>query len=75
MMEDLGNLSPGITKINQAFLGFITKKEGASKPARPISLINVAFKIFSKILANRVQPYLNYLISSSHSAFIKGRGI
>jgi hypothetical protein len=42
---------------------------------RPISLIHNITKIFSKLLANRLAPLLNTLISKSQSAFIQKRCI
>jgi hypothetical protein len=42
---------------------------------RPISLINCSFKIFSKVLTNRLSKVAQRLISSNQSAFIKGRYI
>jgi hypothetical protein len=42
---------------------------------RPISLIHNIAKIFSKLLANRLAPLLNTLISKSQSAFIQKRCI
>ena len=38
---------------------------------RPISLIHSIAKIFSKLLANRLAPHLNTLVSKGQSAFIK----
>jgi hypothetical protein len=40
-----------------------------------ISLIHYFAKIFSKILANRLAPELDKLVSLSHNAFIKKRSI
>jgi hypothetical protein len=45
------------------------------KKFRPISLLNCSFKIFTKVLTNRIARILNRLISFQQSAFIKGRFI
>jgi hypothetical protein len=40
---------------------------------RPISLCNFTNKIISKVLASRLSPYLDRIISSSQAGFVKGR--
>jgi len=62
---------------NLTFLALIPKE---SNPAsfdrfRPISLCNASYKIIAKLLANRIKPLLNKLISDSQGGFINGRHI
>lgn len=42
---------------------------------RPISVCNVVYKVISKILAKRMQPFMSTIISTAQTAFIPGREI
>ena len=53
-------------------------KTGDPKDAfnyRPISLLNTAYKVFTKIIARRLQPILQKIIHQDQQGFIKGRQI
>jgi len=41
----------------------------------PISLLNIAFKIVSKVLANRIHPHIHLLVDQVQLAFTKNRCI
>ena len=74
------SLETGSFSISQK-QGMITciPKEGKSKFElknwRPITLLNVDTKIASAALANRIKPFLSYIISETQQGFIKGRYI
>ena len=42
---------------------------------RPISLLNVDYKLASTCISNRLQKIMNKLISNTQSGFLKGRNI
>ena len=44
------------------------------KELRPISLFNVTYKLITKVLVNRLRPFLNNLICPMQSSFLPNRG-
>jgi hypothetical protein len=77
LFEEFHKGSLDLYRLNCVVMTLIPKVEEARdmKNFRPISLINCSFKIFSKVLTNRLGLISHRLISSNQSAFIKGRYI
>lgn len=67
----------GLGLLNAAYITLIPKKDDAvlAKDFRPISLVHSFAKLITKILANRLAPLLDSMISTNQSAFIRGRCI
>ncbi|KAH9307087.1 hypothetical protein KI387_011491, partial [Taxus chinensis] len=67
-----GNL---LKELNNTHIVLAPKKMDAKdfKDFRPISLVNAIFRIFTKIIASRLQLIMKDLISRQQSGFIKGR--
>ena len=63
--------------INETNIVLLPKIQDAASLSyyMPISLINSVVKIITKILANRLAPHLNSLVSHAQNAFIKKRCI
>jgi hypothetical protein len=74
---DFYNGSLDIKRFNYGIIILIAKGQGADKLQmyRPICLLNVIFKNFTKVLNNRAIALADKVISSIQSAFINGRFI
>lgn len=74
-MFEKGDLN--LDRLNYAMITLIPKEPEAKtlKKFRPISLLNCSFKVFGKMLNNRLILVADRLIASNQTAFIKGRYI
>ena len=63
--------------LNATFIILIPKKKGAKelRDFRPISLIGSIYKLFAKVLTERIKRVLAKLVDSRQMAFIQGRQI
>jgi len=59
--------------VNHTFITLIPKKKSLEHvfDFRPISLCNVLYKLFSKVLADRLKKFLPSIINKHQSAFAK----
>ena len=66
-----------LKSLNHTFITLIPKVPNLEKVTqfRPIALCNVTYKIISKILVNRLKPFMDSLITPFQNAFIQGRQI
>jgi hypothetical protein len=77
MFNDFHNHQINLERINYGIITLIPKSDDAEiiQKYRPICLLQVLFKIFTKTMNIRVEPVMNKLIHPCQNAFIKGRFI
>eukprot|EP00253_Pinus_taeda_P035962 PITA_35962 len=65
------------TALNSTFFSLIPKTDNSedTKGFRPIALCNVIYKIISSLMAKRLKPLLEKLISPEQTGFVEGRQI
>ena len=65
-----------LARLNYGAICLIPKVKGAAiKLFRPITLINMSFKLCAKAYATRLAPVAHRVILKSQTAFLKGRNI
>ena len=69
---NLGNLPPSLCHSFITLIPKVNNPEYISQ-YRPICLSNVLYRIFSKMLANRLKKDLPHLVSEQQSAFVKDK--
>lgn len=67
-----GTLYPALTRTFISLILKVSNPESISQ-FRPISLCNFNYKIISKVMANRLKPWLPNIITPEQSAFIWGK--
>lgn len=77
MIEDTHTKGKVTKSLNSTFLVLIPKENNAVSfnDYRPISLCNLIYKIVSKVISNRMKPYLERNLSAEQLGFLKGRRI
>ena len=77
MSLEFGNHNLDLGRLNYGIITLIPKLKEASiiQQYRPICLLNVSFKIFTKALMLRFENCMSRIINMSQSTFIKGRNI
>ncbi|GJR45637.1 reverse transcriptase [Tanacetum coccineum] len=70
--EDGGVMLPSLNKTLVVLIPKIVNPDKIGH-FRPISLYKFVYRVISKIMANRLKPFMNQIISPQQSAFIPGR--
>ena len=74
MVEESKTSGTMLQDFNSTFLTLISKEHEANKEYKykPISLCNVIYKIFSKVVSNHLNPIMNLVISPEKGRFAEG---
>jgi hypothetical protein len=77
MFSDFHHGDLPLFSLNFGIITLLPKGQEAKKiqQYRPICMLNVSFKIFTKVLANRLSSIANKVIKPSQTAFLPGRYI
>ena len=77
MFDDFHTGNLNIHRLNFAFLALIPEIEGPTciEKCRPAYLLNVSYKIFSKVLANRLSKAVDKIVDKAQNGFLPKRSI
>lgn len=77
LFEDFYNEHLDVSRLNYGLVTLLPKLKDANKiqQYRPICLLNVKYKIFTKTLTLRLEKVMGRIIDRCQNAFIKGRNI
>lgn len=77
LFDDFHNDRVDISRLNYGIITLLPKIKEANKIQhyRPICLLNSLYKLITKVLTIRVEPYADKLINKAQTAFLKGRNI
>jgi hypothetical protein len=75
--RDLFKIGRLAKRINKTFIALISKIPSPKRmhDYRSISLCNTIYKVFAKVLVNRIKPFLTNIIGSPQKGFVLGRQI
>lgn len=77
LINDFHNGFLEVERLNYGIVTLVPKTKDAEQiqKFRPICLLNVSFKIITKVLMNRLDRIMTYIISKNQTAFLKNRFI
>lgn len=77
MLDDFFVGKTDISRLNHGMISLIPKEKNADRIQNfwPICLLNISYKILTKILAARLARVIDNMILSTQTAFLKGRFI
>jgi hypothetical protein len=77
MVSDFNGATLDLRRLNYGVITLVpkTKEANTIRQYKPICLLNVDFKIFPKLMADKIVPRADKIINESQTAFIKWRNI
>jgi hypothetical protein len=77
MFQELQSGDLLLFSLNFGVISLIPKAQDVNhiQQYRPICLLNISYKIFTKVATNRINQVANHIISPSQTAFMRGQNI